>query len=138
MEKEALFIPGIIFTFFMLYLLIPEIIHVFRLYSIKKNGVRVKGKVVDAFFEDEEKGAACLEVHYIAYDGVTYILKSSVGSVFYNKMKGRETDVIYHKHRPNKAYIVSDSRIFKYITIPLFLILMAGGILMILRSLGYI
>lgn len=138
MESRHLLIPGFILTLLSAYLILSALIEQFRNRQIKRNGIRVKGKVTDTFFEDEEKAAARITVHYKALNNLTYKIEPSTASVKYKKMKGKETDVMYHRDDPSRAYVICENSLNRFFLLPLFFIMLLCGLAMVMFAMNYL
>jgi len=107
------FFAGMFIASFSFSFLISSLITIFRVLSIRRDGVLTKGLVKELIYDDEEILACRICVHYSTDSGRTLKIESATGSAFWRKLKGKHVDVIYKKSDPTDAYIKKD---FKYTT----------------------
>ncbi len=105
------FFAGMFISSFSVSSLISHLITLYRVLSIRRNGVLTKGLVKELIYDDEERLACRICVHYSTDSGRTLKIESATGSAFWRNLQGKHVDVVYKESDPTDAYIKKD---FKY------------------------
>lgn len=125
------FFAGMFISSFSVGSLIGNLITIYRVLSIRRNGVLTQGLVKELIYDDEERLACRICVHYSTDSGRTLKIESATGSAFWRKLKGKHVDVIYKESDPTDAYIKKDFKYTAFFFLIFHLIVVSVGLFLI-------